>query len=413
MAVPSAGEGVDVLGRLLEPENLADPAPMYAWIRENLPVHRHASGFFLAARHADAKFVFQSPMFRGPERGDLERYFPNALKHRSVRLLWGTIAMSNPPAHTRLRRLVSRDFTAGRVADLRGKAQALCEGLLDRIEEPLRDGVSVDVHTRLARPLSLALLADLLGVPEPDREELAGKVITVLSAANPAAGEEQLDAADLVSDEVEDYFRGLIERRRAVPADDLLSDLVSVHDGDPDQLTGEELISMAWGLWLGGFETTAAGTDNAVALMLEHPDQLRWLEAGHDQARAFAREALRLDPPSIVNGIARLAVTDLVLGGVEIPESSDVRTLPGAANRDPAAFERPDVFDPSRDTAETLAFGRGIHYCLGTHLALMDVAVLTSRLHARFPALVPAGPAVRRRSLPLHAFDSLPIALAD
>jgi cytochrome P450 family 114 len=411
MAIPRSAEGVDVLARLLEPDNLGNPGPMYAWIREHLPVHRYRAGFFLTARHADTKYVFQSDMFRGPERKDLERYFPNALQHRCVQLLWGTLAMANPPAHTRLRRLISRDFTAKRIGSLRVKAQTLRDRLLDDIEEPLRDGAPVDVHTRLVRPLSLALIADLLGVPEADREELAPKVVTVLAAANPAASKEQLTYADKVSDEVEGYFHALIGQRRATPANDLISDLVSVHDDDPDQLTDDELISMAWGLWLGGFETTASGTSNAVALMLANPQQLHWLEADYEQARAFADEALRLDPPSIINGIARLAADDLVLSGVEIPKGSDVRTLPGAANHDPDVFERAAEFDPSRDTSEMLTFGHGIHYCLGTHLAKMDIAVVTSGLHRRFPTLEAGGPAIRRRSLPLHTFDSLPVAL--
>jgi cytochrome P450 len=411
MSVPTTTDGVDVLARLIEPENLRDPGPMYAWIRENLPVHRHPAGFFLTSRHADVKFVFQSPLLRGPERHELERSFPNALKHRSVNLLWGTIAMTNPPVHTRLRRLVSRDFTARRIESLRGKAERVLDKLLDDAEEPLRDGEAVDAHSRLARPLSLALIADLLGVPEPDRYEIAPKVVAILTAANPAATDEQLDGADRVSDEVENYFHGLLEQRRAAPADDLLSDLVSAHDGDPDRLSDDELISMAWGLWLGGFETTTASTDNAIALMLENPDQLHWLEAGRDEARAFAQESLRLDPASIVNGIARIATADIVLSGVEIPAGSDVRTLPCAANRDPAVFERPEQFDPSRDTSEMLTFGHGLHYCLGAHLAHMEMSVVTHGLHNRFPDLVAAGPAERRRSLPLHTFDSLPLAL--
>jgi cytochrome P450 len=413
MGIPGSTEGVDVLARLLESDNLDDPGPMYAWVREHLPVHRHPSGFFIAARHAEAKYVFQSSMFRGPEREDLERYFPNALKHRCVQLLWGTLAMANPPAHTRLRRLVSRDFTAKRIEALRTKAEMLRDRLLDGIEPELRDGAAVDVHSRLARPLSLALIADLIGVPEADRAEFAPMVVTVLTAANPAATDEQLDYADKVSSEVETYFHALIEQRRATPADDLISDLVSAHDDDPDRLTDEELISMAWGLWLGGFETTTAGTDNALALMLTHPHQLHWLEAGYEQAREFAQEALRFDPPSIINGIARLATEDLELGGVQIPKGSDVRTLPGTANRDPAVFDRADVFDPSHDTSEMLTFGHGMHYCLGSHLAQMDAALVAWGLHERFPALEPAGPATRRRSLPLHTFDALPVALAS
>jgi cytochrome P450 family 114 len=399
---------MDVLTRLFEPDVLIDPSEFYRWVRETHPVYRHPKGFFLMSSHANALWMFRSQDLRGLEPDDYPTRCPNALKYRVLALLLDGVGNTNPPKHTRLRRLLSRDFTLRRIRELRPSAERICERLVADIEEPLRDGEVVDLHTRLTRPLAMQVIAEMIGVPPEDRSALTPLVARILTATHPAATEAVLDAAEEASNEVEQYMLDLIAQRRANPADDLTSALVSTHDDDPDQLSDHELISWVWGLWAGGFETTSAAQDNAAVILLDHPQHARVL---HERPKDFVNECLRYEPPSLVTGVVRIAARDVRVGDVVIPEGSDVRTMTGCANRDPAVFPDADRFDPDRDTTASLTFGGGLHYCLGAHLARTQVEVMLPRLHTRFGGLEPAGPPVRRRTLPLRACDALPVRL--
>ncbi|TWP46962.1 cytochrome P450 [Lentzea tibetensis] len=401
----------DVLARLFEPDVMADPGPFYRWVRENHPIQLHPAGFYLVSTHAHASWMFRGNDLRAPETDELPLWYPRAVKYRSVALLLGSIAMTNPPTHTRLRRLVIRDFTAKRVEALRPGMTALCDELLDAAEERLRDGDTADLHGGLARELSMQVIADLLGVPAEDRHHLAPLVLRVLQSTSPISTDDMLADADAATHEVESYFTDLIARLRVTPGDNLFSDLVSAHYNDPDQLTDDELMSMVWGLWAGGFETSAAGIDNAIIALLRHPEQSHWLRRGQAEVRAFTREALRFDPPNLLTGVVRVAAHDTEVGGMAIPEGATVRALPACANRDPAAFTDPDSFLPERDGSASLTFGQGMHYCLGASLARAEVEVVLPRLHARFPELQLAGEPERRRSLPLRTCDRLLVTL--
>jgi cytochrome P450 len=409
--VPTAtAQDVDILARLFEPDVLDDPSPFYAWLREHLPVHRHRSGPYYTCRHADVRWMFQTPLLRAPEPAELATRFPRLHRHRAFRHLAGTLAMTNPPVHTRLRRVVTRDFTAKTVTNLRPRMESVCDALLDGLAERLRDGEVVDLHTELTRPFAQTVIADLVGIDAADRPALTPLVSTVLYTTNPASTDEMLAAADEASARVEEYYEGLIPARRERPRGDLISALVAVQD-DEDRLTGDELMNLLWGLWAAGFETTAAGMDNAAIILLRHPDQAHWLRGGPEEIKAFVNESLRYQPPSLFNGVARIASQDVEIAGVTIPKGSDVRGLPGCANRDPAAFRDPDRFDPTRDTSTMVSFGHGLHYCLGANLARAETGILLPRLHARFPTLTLAEPPVRRLTPPLLAWDLIGVAL--
>jgi cytochrome P450 family 114 len=407
----ASAEDVDVLARLFEPDVLDDPSPFYAWLREHLPVHRHRSGPYYTCRHADVRWMFQAPLLTAPEPAELATRFPRLYRHQSFRYLAGTVAMTNPPVHTRLRRLVTRDFTLKTVNNLRPRMESVVDGLLDRLAEPLRDGEVVDLHAGLTRPFAQSVIAELVGIDPADRPALTPLVTTVLYSTNPASTDEMLDAADEASAQVAEYYERLLPVRRERPRGDLISALVAAHDDDDDRLTQDELMCWLWGLWAGGFETTSAGMDNAAVILLRRPDQAHWVRGKPDEVKAFVNECLRYQPPSVFNGVARIARQDIELSGVTIPEGSDVRGLPGCANRDPSAFPDPDRFDPSRDTSTMVSFGHGMHYCLGANLARVEMGVLLPRLHARFPTLALAEPPVRRLSPPLLAFDRIGVAL--
>jgi len=407
----NAAQDLDVLVRLFEPDVLDDPSPFYAWLREHLPVHRHRSGPYYTCRHADVRWMFQTPLLRAPEPAEIAGRFPRLYQHPAFRRFAGGMGMTNPPVHTRLRRLVTRDFTAKTVTDLRPRLESVCDALLDPLAERLRDGEVVDLHTELTMPFSQTVIADLIGIDAADRPALAARVNTVLYAASPASTDEMLAAADDAGARVEEYYQSLIPARRERPRADLVSALVGVHDEDDDRLSDDELISMLWGLWAAGFETTAAAMDNAAIILLRHPDQAHWLRGGPEEVKAFVSESLRYQPPSVFNSLARIAREDIELSGVTIPAGSDVRGLPGCANRDPSAFDDPDRFDPARDTSMMVTFGHGMRYCLGANLARAEMGILLPRLHTRLRTLTLAEPPVRRLTPPLLAFERIGVAV--
>jgi cytochrome P450 len=402
----------DVVARLLEPAVLADPAEFYGWLRTNLPIQLHPRGFYLLSRYHDSRWMFQSPLLRGPEPGEYADRQPRLMRYRCVRLLLNTIANVNPPAHTRLRRLFSRAFVVKRIMALEPEMAASCESLLGAIEEPLRSGDTVDLHGAVIMPLALNAIAELLGVPGADREALGPLVARVLNCTTPAADDDMLDDAEAASTEMEKYFVDLIDQRRRDPRGDLISSLVGVHGDDPDRLGAEEMLSMVWGLWAGGFMTTSAAIDNAAVTMLGHPHLSDRLHAGEASLRGYVDEMFRHAAPNLITGVVRITAEEVEIGGVEIPAGSDVRAMPACANRDPDAYHDPDRFDPDRGAGDQLlTFGHGIHYCLGANLARTEMNVLLVRLNRRFPHLTTAAPPVYRRSLPLRALEQLPVAL--
>jgi cytochrome P450 family 114 len=402
---------VDVVARLFEPDVLDDPSEFYTWLREYLPVHRHHSGAYFVVRHADVSWRYASPELRAPEPSELSHAFPRLSRSRAFQRLNQTVAVVNPPAHTRLRRLLVRDFTVKTVANLLPAIEVTVDALLDRIAGPLRDGMIVDLHAELSVPLADTVICDLIGIDPPDRAALSPLATQALWAASPVATDEMITAADAASGQIEAYYDRLVPQRRAHPRDDLISAFVAARDNDEDRLSHDELMSMLWGLWAAGFHTTAAGVDNAILTLLRHPDQAHWLRGGRAEVRAFVNESLRYRSPSHFSSAPRVTATDVEVGGVTIPKGSDVRALSGCANRDPAVFPDPDRFDPSRDTSAMLTFGHGIHYCVGSNLTRVEADVALRRLHARFPTLTLAEPPVYRRTPPLLALDRLAVAI--
>ena len=169
---------------------------------------------------------------------------------------------------------------------------------------------------------------------------------------------------------------------------------------------------MMWGMWLAGFETTAAGISGGVYSTLCHRGSAEWLDRDQDSANAFVEEVLRYESPLCVTGLPRNANADIQFGAGIIPQGDGVVALLAAANHDPAVFERPDIFDPARASNKRLiSFGRGLHGCIGTLLARMEMRTVLPIIHRRLPHLELAAPATRRVNSPLRTFDSLPVAL--
>ncbi|QUQ65534.1 cytochrome P450 [Kutzneria sp. CA-103260] len=401
---------MDALAEFAKPDFRRDPYPFLRWLRENEPVHRTSAGFYLVSRHADAACVQRGTgeVFLGPDRARLVEQYASALRHPSMAFRLDAMLLKNPPEHTRLRRLVAKAFTPKHVAGLNDRIGVLCDELIDDVTEPLRQGEVVDLHARLAVELTLGVIAELIGVPAADRAWLAA-VVTDFVAALGSMSEDLLLVADKHTEMLEGYFLGLIDERRRTPAADLLSALVTTDPEAPERLSDDEIVSMLLTLWIAGFETTAAGIDHGVLTMLDHPGHNHWLT---EDPAAFTEEVLRRTGPGLFTPVPRIATRPVRLSDVELPTGSDVRPVFAAANRDPDVFPDPDAFDPARDTSRSLAFGHGIHHCLGAFLAQAEIRIALTRLHTRFPGLAPAGEPVWGNALPMHAPSAVPVALA-
>jgi cytochrome P450 len=289
----------------------------------------------------------------------------------------------DPPDHTRLRKLVSKAFAPKVVNALRPDIGVLVSGMLDGIAEKGR----FDVVEDFAYPLPVAVICRLLGVPlddEPQFSHASGLLaqsldpfVTFTGSASDGL-QERLDAGTWLRE----YLHGLIDQRRSQPGDDLMSGLVAVEESG-DQLTEEEIVSNCLLLLVAGHETTVNLIGNAILTMLRQPSHWAALGADANRVSGVVEETLRYDPP--VQMVGRIALDDMTIGGIQVPEGDVMMLLLAAAHRDPAEFDRPDTFDPDRGALRHLGLGRGIHYCLGAPLARMEASIALSELAARFP----------------------------
>ena len=308
----------------------------------------------------------------------------------------------DPPDHTRLRRLAQPAFSPKRMAEYRPRIEQLVDDLLDRAAAT----GEFDLVTAFAAPLPIAVITDLLGVPDADANRFAqvGTVIgSALDGIHSLRHAARLQAAN---EELEALFEGLFALRRRAPADDLISRIVAA---EGDQIQPGEMLPMCNLLLVAGFETTVNLVGNAVNTLLDHPAQ--WRDLCDDPAGLAGpavEETLRYDPP--VQRTARCATADVELDGRTVRAGEFVVTLLGAANRDPEAFAEPNRFDIHREqTADHLAFSSGIHYCVGQPLARLEAVIALRRLAERMPDLRRGGPIKRRVSSVVRGPIHLPV----
>jgi cytochrome P450 len=312
--------------------------------------------------------------------------------------------MANPPEHTRLRGVVSRVFTARRVAELRPAVQSIAERLLDEL------GGEADFIAAVAFPYPVTVIGELLGVPASDRlgfRELVDEWTTVLELPSP----DVVDRADAAASAIVDYFGALAAERRARPREDLISALVGAGNGHGPELSDEEIVSTAALILAAGFETTTGLLANGLVALLQHPAQAERLRREPELAKPAVDELLRYDSPVQVT-YGRTATDDITVGDLRLHAGQRVITLLGAANRDPGVFHAPDELILDRDEGIPLSFGAGIHHCLGAALARLEGQIMIPALLRRFPALTLAGPPVRRDGLTIHGYRSMRVAVA-
>ncbi|MFG2191856.1 cytochrome P450 [Streptomyces sp. NPDC048639] len=309
---------------------------------------------------------------------------------------------TDPPEHTRLRRLVATAFTPRRMEGLRDSVQRVTDDLLGRMAPLGR----ADIVADLAMPLSMAVICDLLGVPEEDRPDFRGWTNTLNSPAPDAAVRSREAMRSMHG-----YLTGLVGQKLRKPAGDLLSALVAARD-DGDRLNEDELVALAFLLLFGGYNNSATLIATTVLALLTHPEHLAALRMGALGMDAVTEEALRWNSPTMV-AVRRFAREDVDLGPMTVRAGERIWLSWGSANRDPDLFASPEVFDPTRaDSNGHLAFGHGAHYCPGATLARLENSIAVSALIHRFPALTPSVPAGELRwteSLRVRSLSALPV----
>jgi cytochrome P450 len=401
-----ARDPVQAVTALLSPEAGRDPYPLYDALRAHGPVVLLGDGFAVVTGYAAADAVLRDPAVGVHDAPLMDQNWPDWRSNRAAVLFTVSMLRANPPQHTRMRRLAAGVFTPRRVQRLRHTVAGQVAELLADLPAHAEDGV-VDVMTHLAYPLPVAVICALLGVPAADRVRFRRLATDLTAVLELMVDGEQAARAHAAALELDDYLTDLVARRRAEPADDLVTALAQAYDSDGDHLTGEELLGNLMLLLVAGFETTANLLGNGLAVLLDRPAHAARLRDDPALAPAYVDEVLRFDAP--VQLTDRRSGVPITVAGVPVPADAQIVLLLGAANRDPGRFPAPDTFDPDRPHNAPLTFGAGAHYCLGAPLARLEAELALPALLRRGPQ--PAGEPVRRDRLTLRGFAELPVTL--
>ncbi|MFG2428219.1 cytochrome P450 [Streptomyces sp. NPDC048590] len=385
------------------------PDPLFTRLRAERPVVRvrwsgggHA---WLVTRHEDIRSVLDDTRF-----SRAASYAPEAPSFSGLfQAPPGMIISLDPPDHTRLRVLAEKAFSPARIQGMRPRVQELAGRLLDTLDKEA-DGGPVDLVEGFAAPLAMAVICELLGVPEEDRERFLTWVRQFADVSGPeelaVEGRENLGA----------YIAGLVAGKQAEPSDDVLSDLITARDGE-DRLGFEELVGLGYTLLGGGFDSAAGQISNFVLTLLDRHTDV-WLRLGEhpEDVPAALEELLRTVnlTGNDTSGLPRIATEDVEIGGTVIPAGDAVFLSFASANRDGSVFTDPETVDFRRAENPHLAFGYGIHHCLGAPLARVELAVALEELTRRYPdarLAVPESELLWRAGDVNHNLISLPVHL--
>ena len=395
----------DIVLALMETPQPEDPYPLYHRLREIAPNHPSIMGMRFLSRYDDCVELLRSPSFHMAvaevmAKSD-ERYDHSAW----LQAVGDMLIFANPPQHPRIRSVLSRAFTPRVVERLRPRIAELVDGHLERCAQL----GTFDLVAELAGVLPSQVICEMLGVPLEDQPEVERWTADIAATVTPVLTDEILAAADKTTLEFHAYLRGLCRDRRARPRDDLLTAMVHAEDDD-GRLADEELVSFAVTLLGAGTETTTNLIGVGTLALLQTPAELARLRTDPGRIAAAVEELLRFESP-VQMAFIRVATEDTTIGGEEVVENELVCGLIGAANHDPAVFPDPGelrIDRPPGDRAH-MAFGQGVHYCMGAALARAEGEIaLRSLLVDRFPRLTLSGPAPAWRSaFTLRGVESL------
>jgi len=363
------------------------PYPFYEQLHAHCPVYRvPENGIYLVTKYDDVRAVVNDTETFS-SRANVAKGVQSERAAQRQRMLaergWThvpTLHGTDPPEHTRYRRMLNRVFSPRRVRELAPRIQQITDGLIDAFAE----GGRCEFYQDFAHPLPGTVIAEQLGLDQSEIGKFKQWGDAMLAPTARVLSEEELVANVELELEAQHHFARVFEARRREPQPDIMSALVHVHEdeADEDPLTMEELQNLMYQFVTGGFETVTTGLTHAMALLLTHPDQLAILRTDRELVKGFVEEALRMDSP--VQGQARMATRDVELRGVTIPEGAIVVPRFGAANHDDEAFADEGRFDIRRaDAANHLAFGSGVHFCIGAPLARLEMQIAFTTLLER------------------------------
>ncbi|MGW0394234.1 cytochrome P450 family protein [Streptomyces sp. NPDC003042] len=359
------------------PEFRVCPHPVYAALRERAPVFRltpaHGVDTYLITRYDDARDALSDPRFSKNMRGALDTY--HAVYGSFFDALDDNVLFSDPPRHTRLRRALRGAFTPRRVEQMRPRITEIAEGLLAEC----RKSDPVDLMSAFAFPLPIAVLCELMGIPEPDRPEILEHFSVVTRSRFDPRLKAELRAAE---EWLQHRLGRLVSHTREHPSDCFLSDLIRADDA----LDDAELVSSLWVIFFAGHKTTAYQIGNIVLNLLLRPDQLDKLRKEPGLIPGAVEEIVRFEG-SVETSTFRYATEDAEIRGTVIPQGSLVQIAITSANRDPEKFDSPDTLDVTREGIQGthLGFGHGTHYCLGAPLARLELEIALGCLLREFP----------------------------
>jgi cytochrome P450 len=409
-AFGSAGQGVSF--QPFEPGFTDDPYPQYAALRAAMPVEQHEFGFWALWRHRDVDELLRSRMSvedrHVTEHGPLRDVYDEIYNEADHGRRGGGLSMldRDPPDHTRLRRLVAKAFTPKTVDGLGPVIDSLVEHALDRID----DEGSVNVIDALAFPLPFAVISAMLGMPENDVDRLRELSATIVRSLEPVPDPEVVRGIVAAEIEMADRTAEAIAWKRDHPADDLLTALINVHDGD-DALTDDELVSQVILLYVAGHETTVNLIGNGTYALLNDPEQADLLRREVGIEDNAVEELLRFDSP--VQLTRRVTLEDYPVGGFVVPRGRFIIASLGSSNRDEAVFG-PDADRVRLDRANAkqhVSFGGGVHHCLGNALARREGRAAIAGLFRRFPNIALEGEVTHNGRINLRGLTALPVAV--
>ncbi|MCI4065846.1 cytochrome P450 [Micromonospora sp. R77] len=398
----------EILTGLYSEAGRQNPYPWYAALHRHGPVSEvparaeHRTVTAVAVGYDVVDQVLRDPgWYKGMPPGWQEQEI--------LRTFLTSMMFVDPPDHTRMRAVFAKTFTPRRLGALEPVVVRVVDTMLDRIAEAGAGGAEVDFVADFAYPVPALVMAEFIGLPEADLAWYRQRVDWIDEYMDVAGKTpERLARANRAAEELRDYYRDLIAHRRARPGEDLISGLVEALDGGGVELTEDELISNLIVLFNASFVTTVYMFSNGLPLLLDHPDTVAALPGDDALARGCVDEVLRMASP--VHFLARSAPRDTELAGVPVARDENVLLLIAGANRDPARFPDPDRFDPHRDGPPSLAFGVGLHFCLGSAVSRLEGRLALPRLFARFPGLAVTQAPTYSGSLFLRGIDKLFVA---
>ncbi|SHN01073.1 cytochrome P450 [Cryptosporangium aurantiacum] len=396
------------------PEFVAWPYDVFADLRQNAPIWRfERTGQWVFSRHADVDALLRD---RRLGRTYLHVATHEEMGHQAppdhLEPFWtlnnNGMLDREPPDHTRLRRLVSKAFTPRTVERLAPRVREFTDQLVDNLLDAGSDGSPVDLISTVAEPLPVAVIAEMLGIPDADRHLLRpwSADICGMYELNPSAEAEE--KAIRASVEFTEYLVALAAERRKNPGDDLISALASVADAG-DQLTDPELVGTCVLLLNAGHEATVNVTGNGWWALFRNPDELARLRAGEVGYGTAIEELMRWDTP--LQLFERWVLEDIEVHGVRIPRGEEVALLFGSANRDPEVFADAERLDLGRSPNPHISFSAGIHYCLGAPLARLELATSFETMVRRVPNLALAETPRWKGSFVIRGLDALQVTV--